>query len=245
MVKSAYLAFAALAYAIFFATFLYLIAFVGDLGWIPRTVDRGVIWPLPAAVLADLVAIGLFGLQHSGMARQAFKRGWTRIVPPVLERSVYVLAASLVLILLFLLWRPIPGDLWRVDSLAGRWLLWALFGGGWALVLLSTFQLNHFELFGLEQVYRHLRGRTAPPPAMRRPLFYRIVRHPLYSGFFIAFWATPRMTIGHLLLALGLSVYMLAAIRWEERDLVGTFGQQYRTYRDEVGMLTPRLRRRN
>lgn len=244
MVKSAYLAFGALAYALFFATFLYLIGFVGDLPGLLKTVDRGAVSPLPAAVLVDMAAIGLFGLQHSAMARQGFKRAWTRIVPPPLERSVYVLAASLVLILLFLLWRPIAGDVWRVEGKAGSTLLWILFGGGWAVVLLSSFQINHFELFGLQQVYAHIRGRIATPPAMRRPLFYRIVRHPLYSGFFIAFWATPHMTLGHLLLALGMSGYILAAIRWEERDLVGLFGKDYESYRRDVGMLTPRLRRR-
>lgn len=246
MARILYLLFGAAAYALFFATFLYLIAFVGDLPWVPITVDRGgPIGPIGLALLVDAALIALFGLQHSVMARPGFKSAWTRIVPKPIERSVYVVAASLALILLFLFWRPVPGVVWSVENSTGIAILWALFGLGWLIVLVSTFLISHFELFGLAQVWGHARGRgDAGPPAFRTPLFYKFIRHPLYSGFFLAFWATPRMTIGHLLLAAGVSVYMLIAIRYEERDLIGVFGDDYRRYRERAGMLTPRLGRR-
>ena len=240
------LLFGVAAYALFFATFLYLIAFVGNLPWVPVTVDRGgAAGPVGLALIVDIALIALFGLQHSVMARPGFKQAWTRIVPKPIERSVYVVAASLALILLFLLWRPIPGTVWSVGNPAGAAILWALFALGWLIVLLSTFLISHFELFGLAQVWNHARGRgEGPPPAFRTPLFYRWIRHPLYSGFFLAFWAIPAMSYGHLLLAAGVSVYMLIAIRYEERDLVGAFGDDYRLYRERTGMLTPRLGRR-
>ena len=245
MSRAATLGFAILAYGIFFATFLYLIAFVGDLPFVPVTVDRGPEAPVLLAVVIDSALIAAFGLQHSVMARQGFKRWWTGFVPRQAERSVYVLAASLMLILLFLLWRPIEGTVWSADQPLVVALLQGLFGAGWLLVLLSTFLINHFELFGLQQAWFHARGRQAAAPVFRQPLFYRLVRHPLYLGFFIAFWATPQMSFGHLLLAGGMSAFMLIAIRYEERDLVGQFGRDYEEYRGRVGMLTPRLRRRN
>lgn len=245
MARAVYLLYAVVAYAIFFATFLYLIAFVGDLPFVPKTVDRGAESALLLpAIAVNLSLIALFGLQHSVMARQGFKRLWTRLVPAPIERSTYVLFASLTLILLFTFWRPIPGDVWRVENAFGAAVLWALFASGWLIVLLSTFLLNHFELFGLQQVYFHAKGRTAAEPQLRQPFFYKLVRHPLYTGFFIAFWATPHMTYGHLLLALGMSAYMLIAIRYEERDLVGAFGSDYEEYRSRVGMIAPRMRRR-
>ena len=246
MARILYLPFGVAAYLLFFATFLYLIAFVGDLPWVPRTVDRGGDEdPVGLTVAVDVALIALFGLQHSVMARPGFKQAWTRIVPRPIERSVYVVAASLVLILLFLLWRPIPATVWSIQNATGAAILWALFALGWLIVLVSTFLINHFELFGLAQVWGHARGRgEAPPPAFRTPLFYRWIRHPLYSGFFLAFWATPQMSWGHLLLAAGVSVYMLIAIRYEERDLVGAFGDDYRRYRESTGMLTPRFGRR-
>jgi protein-S-isoprenylcysteine O-methyltransferase Ste14 len=241
MSKAASLLFAIVAYAIFFATFLYLIAFVGNLPEIPRTVDRGPPAPAGVAAAIDLGLIALFGVQHSVMARQGFKRAWTRVIPPQAERSVYVLAASLALIVLFAFWRPIEGTVWSVAGPAAI-VLWALFGVGWLLVLLSTFLINHFELFGLQQAWFHARGREAAAAQFRQPLFYRFVRHPLYLGFFVAFWATPHMSYGHLLLAAGMSVYILIAIRHEERDLVALFGSDYEEYRTRVGMLTPRFR---
>jgi|SRR5687768_2111781 protein-S-isoprenylcysteine O-methyltransferase Ste14 len=244
MSRAATLLFAIAAYAVFFATFLYLICFVGNFPFAPVTVDRGPESPVAVAIVIDALLIALFGVQHSVMARQGFKQAWTRIVPPPAERSVYVLAASLALIILFALWRPIEGVLWDATGTALEMPLWILFAAGWGMVLLSTFLLNHFELFGLQQAWFHVTGRTAEKPVMRKPLYYRYIRHPLYSGFFLAFWATPVMTYGHLLLAAGLSVYMLVAIRYEERDLVGLFGKDYEDYRQTAGMLTPRLRRR-
>ncbi|MGI8610913.1 MAG: methanethiol S-methyltransferase [Sphingomicrobium sp.] len=243
MSRTVTLVFAFFAYAVFFATFLYLICFVGDIPFAGTTVDRGPDAPVAAALVIDIVLIALFGIQHSVMARQGFKRAWTRIVPPPAERSVYVLIASLTLIILFAFWRPIEGTVWDARGTALEMPLWIAFAAGWAIVLLSTFLLNHFELFGLQQAWFHLRGREAEPPKLRQPLFYKWVAHPLYSGFFLAFWATPHMSYGHLLLAVGMSAYMLIAIRYEERDLVGHYGDDYVRYRSSVGMLAPRFRR--
>lgn len=240
------LIFAIVCYAIFLATFLYLICFVGDLSFAPLTVSRGGPQAAPAvAAVIDVALIALFGFQHSLMARPAFKRSWTKIVPPQAERSVYVLAASVALIIMFLFWRPIEGVVWDVQSPLFADIIWLLFWGGWGIVLLSTFLINHFELFGLQQAWFHFRGREAAKPELRQPLFYRWVAHPLYSGFFLAFWATPHMTMSHLLLAAGVSIFMLIAIRYEERDLTDLFGEDYRRYRAGVGMLTPRFRRRS
>jgi methanethiol S-methyltransferase len=236
--------FAIICYAIFFATFLYLIVFVGDLSFASRTVDEGPLSPPAVAAIIDVALIALFGLQHSVMARPGFKAKWTKIVPPPIERSVYVLAASVALMILFLGWRPIDAIVWNVTSPLLFDLIWVAFWLGWALVLVSTFLINHFELFGLQQAWLHVRGREAEKPELRQPLFYKWIAHPLYSGFFLAFWAAPEMTAGHLLLAVGVSVYMLVAIRYEERDLTNLFGDDYRRYRSGVGMLTPRFRRR-
>ncbi len=243
MTRALYLLFGVFAYLVFFATFLYLIGFVGNLPGPPRTVDRGPESALIVAIIVNLALIALFGVQHSIMARQGFKKAWTRIVPPPAERSVYVLAASLALIVMFLFWRPIPATVWSIEAPLGAAVMWGLFGIGWAVVLVSTFLISHFELFGLSQVWSHARGRELPPPAFRTPFLYRRIRHPLYSGFILAFWATPHMTVGHLLLAGGMSVYILVAIRYEERDLVGLFGEDYEAYRGRAGMLTPKLRR--
>jgi len=244
MSRAATLLFAIVAYGIFFATFLYLIVFVGDFRFAGRTVDVGASAPVALAVVTDLVLVGLFGIQHSVMARPAFKQWWTRIVPQSAERSVYVLAASSMLILLFLFWRPIPQVVWNVTNPLAADIIWLLFWAGWGIVLLSTFLINHFELFGLQQAWLNMRGRRAEDPQLRQPFFYRWVAHPLYSGFFLAFWAAPEMTAGHLLLAAGVSAYILIAIRYEEHDLTNLFGEDYRRYRAGVGMLTPRFRRR-
>ena len=244
MSRAATLLFSIVAYAIFFATFLYLIVFVGDLGFARITVDSGGPQAAPAtAAVIDIALIALFGLQHSVMARQGFKRWWTQVIPKPAERSVYVLMASAVLIILMSAWRPIDSVVWSVASPALANLIWALFWVGWLTVLLSTFLINHFELFGLQQAWLQVLGRQAEPPKFRQPLFYKWVRHPLYLGFILAFWAAPEMTAGHLLLAAGISIYILIAIRYEERDLVGYFGQDYENYRRDVGMLTPRFRR--
>jgi protein-S-isoprenylcysteine O-methyltransferase Ste14 len=245
MSRAAALIFAIVAYAIFFATFLYLIVFVGDLELVPRTVDVGPDSPLAIAVAIDVALIALFGLQHSVMARQGFKRWWTRVVPWAVERSVYVLAASLALIILMSLWRPIDTIVWNVGDPLVSDLIWVVFWLGWGMVLLSTFLLNHFELFGLQQAWFHVRGRPWEKPVFRQPLFYRWIRHPLYLGFFMAFWAAPEMTAGHLLLAGGMSVFMLIAIQYEEKDLVALFGRDYEDYRQRAGMLLPRFRRRS
>ncbi|MFL6830553.1 MAG: methanethiol S-methyltransferase [Sphingomicrobium sp.] len=245
MSRALALIFAIIAYAIFLATFLYLIIFVGDLSFASRTVDEGPQAPPAVAAIIDVALIALFGLQHSVMARPGFKAKWTKIVPPPVERSVFVLAASIALMILFLFWRPIDAIVWNVTNPLFYDLIWALFWAGWATVLLSTFLINHFELFGLQQGWFHFRGREASAPELRQPFFYRWIAHPLYSGFFLAFWAAPEMTAGHLLLAAGVSVYMLIAIRYEERDLTDLFGEDYRRYRSGVGMLTPRFRRRN
>jgi protein-S-isoprenylcysteine O-methyltransferase Ste14 len=245
MSRATALLFAIICYAIFFATFLYLIVFVGDFAFATITVDNGPQSPLAVAVGVDLALIALFGLQHSVMARPAFKARWTQIVPRPVERSVFVLAASNALIIMFLCWRPIDTIVWNVTNPILADLIWLLFWAGWATVLISTFLINHFELFGLQQAWFHVRGREAAEPELRQPMFYRYVAHPLYSGFFLAFWATPEMTAGHLLLALGLSAYMLVAIRYEEHDLTNLFGEHYRHYRSGVGMLLPRFRRRS
>ena len=244
MQRSLNMLFALVAYAIFFATFLYLIGFVGNIAAVPRTVDIGPAAPVAAALAIDNALIALFGLQHSVMARPGFKAWWTRVVPPPAERSVYVLMASAALIILFSFWRPIAGTAWSVTNPLGEALLWALFALGWGIVLLSTFLLNHFELFGLQQAWLHLRGRQAEPPGLRQPMLYKWIAHPLYAGFFLAFWATPRMSYGHLLLAAGMSAYMLIAIRYEERDLTGFYGEDYTRYRKNVGMIFPRFGRR-
>ena len=243
MQRSLNMLFAVVAYAIFFATFLYLIAFVGNVAVVPRTVDSGPSAAPATALIINIGLIALFGVQHSVMARKGFKQWWTRVVPVAAERSVYVLMASAALIILMSLWRPIEGTVWSVTNPLGETVLWTLFGLGWAIVLISTFLLNHFELFGLQQAWLHLRGRQAAPPELRQPMFYKWVAHPLYSGFFLAFWATPHMSYGHLLLAAGVSVYMLIAIRHEEHDLVTVFGKDYEDYRQRVGMLLPKLRR--
>jgi len=243
--RALFMGFSLVAYAIFFATFLYLIGFVADLAVLPATVERGPSAPVAVAIITDIALIALFGVQHSVMARQGFKRAWTRMVPWPIERSVYVIFASLALIILFAFWRPIAGDVWNVGNPLARMILWAMFAAGWGIVLLSTFLINHFELFGLQQAWLHLRRREPSPPIFHQPLLYKWVRHPLYLGFFLAFWATPHMSYGHLLLSIGVSIYMLIAIRYEERDLVGLFGAQYVEYRSRVGMLIPGIGRRS
>lgn len=244
MTRALFLLFALAAYLLFFATFLYLIGFVADLPELPRTVDRGRgAAPFEVAAVVDVGLIALFGVQHSVMARAGFKRRWTRIVPEPIERSAYVLAASLALILLFALWLPIPALVWRIDGALASSILVLLGAMGWIVVLVSTFLISHLELFGLAQPWRHARGRAPVPPGFRTPLLYRWVRHPLYSGFLLAFWSTPDMTAGHLLLAVGMTAYILVAIRHEERDLVALFGPRYQRYQREVGKLAPRLGR--
>ena len=228
----------AVAYVVFFGTFLYAIGFVGNLG-VPKGIDDGPVGSLGTALLINLLILSLFAIQHSGMARPGFKRWWTRFVPHSVERSTYVLLTSLILLLLFWQWRPIPGVVWSVDGGVGRLVLFGLFALGGAIVLLSTFMIGHFELFGLKRVFDHLRGQAEAPAKFKTPGFYGLVRHPLMTGFIIAFWATPTMTQGHLLFAAVTTTYIVVAIQLEERDLVGLFGDTYRQYRRDVSMLIP------
>jgi methanethiol S-methyltransferase len=244
MTRILYVLFALVAYTIFFATFLYLIAFVGDLPFASRTVDRGgLVLGTGTAVVVDLALIAMFGIQHSVMARPGFKRMWTKIVPVTAERSIYVLASSVTLIIFFALWAPIPQNIWTISGPIA-YLFWAIFAMGWGMVLLSTFLINHFELFGLQQAWFNLRNRAPAAPRFYTPMLYRIVRHPLYLGFVLAFWATPVMTTGHLVLAIGMTIYIVIAIGYEERDLISLFGEQYAEYRRRVGMLIPGIGRR-
>jgi protein-S-isoprenylcysteine O-methyltransferase Ste14 len=226
------------SYLVFLASFLYAAGFVGNL-IVPKSVDLGPAGSLPAAILVDTLLLLLFAVPHSVMARPAFKRWWTKFVPPPVERSTYVLKSSLLLGLLFWQWRPIPAVVWHVENPLSRWLILTAFWAGWVLVLASTFLIDHFDLFGLRQVYLFATGREYTPPAFRTPGLYRYVRHPLMTGFLIAFWATPTMTLGHLLFAAATTGYILIALKLEERDLVSFHGDQYRAYRKQVGMLFP------
>ncbi len=230
------------SYGVFLGAFLYAIGFVGNL-LVPKSIDTGALVPFWQALLVNALLLGLFAVQHSGMARPGFKRWWTRIVPRPVERSTYVLLASLALILLFWQWRPLPAVVWDVQSAWARWLLWALFGIGWGIVLLATFMISHAHLFGLKQVYQHLRREEPSTMAFQTPGLYRYLRHPIMLGFFIAFWATPTMTVGHLIFAIATTGYILLALQLEERDLLHRFGQSYQDYRQRVPMFFPLPRR--
>ncbi len=227
------------AYAAGLTTLLYFIGFTGNL-LVPKSVDSGTSTPLPDALAVNLMLLVVFALQHSVMARQGFKRWWTRVVPKAVERSTYLVATAAALAALMWLWVPIREPLvWQAEEPLTAALLWSLFGLGWVVLLVSTFLIDHFELFGLQQVFLRLRGRSMPEPRFRTPLLYRWVRHPIYFGVLLSLWSGPVMTAGRLLLALGFSTYVLIGIWFEERDLIGQFGEHYRRYRDEVGMLLP------
>lgn len=232
------------SYLVFLATFTYAIGFVTGLG-VPKHIDSGLAGPLLPALLVNAALLGLFAAQHSVMARPAFKRWLTRFVPEHVERSTYVLCASLALVAMFAWWRPMPSPVWQVETPALYWMLHALSACGWLLVLVGTFLISHCELFGLRQVWLHARGKTAAHlPFVTRSL-YRVVRHPLMLGFLIAFWATPQMSQGHLLFALATTGYIVLAVKLlEERDLVAMHGEAYRRYQREVPMLLPLPKRR-
>jgi protein-S-isoprenylcysteine O-methyltransferase Ste14 len=229
-------------YLVFLATFLFAVGFVGGFAT-PSRLDGPAQGPLAVALAVNAALLALFAVQHSVMARPWFKAGWTRIVPPPAERSTYVLLSSLALIALFWQWRPMGGEVWSVTDPIGRGLLYALFAFGWLLVLVSTFLINHFDLFGLRQVWLHFRGRPYTTLRFATPGPYRVVRHPLYVGWLFAFWMTPTMTLAHLVFAVATTAYILVAIQLEERDLVTYHGRDYEDYRRQVPMLIPRARK--
>jgi protein-S-isoprenylcysteine O-methyltransferase Ste14 len=228
-------------YAIFFATFLYAIGFIGNL-WVPKSIDSVPETSLMTALLTNLALLALFAVQHSVMARPAFKRWWTRIVPEPAERSTYTLFSSLALIALFAFWQPMGGVVWEVDSPTGQAVMYGAFAFGWGLLLLSTFLINHFDLFGLRQVWLQLIGKPYQPVPFRMPALYRYVRHPLYVGWLFIFWSTPTMTVAHLVFAIATTAYILIAIQLEERDLIVAH-PEYEDYRRRVPMLVPLTKR--
>ncbi|MHA4852821.1 methanethiol S-methyltransferase [Rhodococcus sp. MSC1_016] len=233
-------AYGMVVYAIFLIVFVYAIGWVEGLV-VPHTIDDGPDAPVVVAVVIDLALLTVFAMQHSVMARPWFKRRWTRIVPQPMERSTYVLFATAALALLMWQWRPLPEQIWNVETTWVRIALYAVSLGGWALVLAATFAIDHFDLFGLRQVLRNQSGKSALPSHFRTPMLYRVIRHPLYAGFVIAFWVAPTMSWGRLLFAVGTTGFILVAVRFEEHDLVDTFGDDYRTYRTRVPMLVPRI----
>jgi len=242
MSRTLALAYGVAAYLAFLASFLYAIGFVGNL-IVPKSIDSGAGGSPGVAALVDAVLLGLFAVPHSVMARQGFKRRWTRIIPAAVERSTYVLVSSLTLGVLFWQWRPIPGPCWDATQPAGRWLLHAVSWAGWALALVSTFLIDHADLFGLRQVYLFASGRDYTPIPFHTPSLYRRVRHPIMLGFLLAFWGTPTMTVGHLLFAAATTAYILLALPFEERDLVSYYGDRYEQYRRRAGRLFPKIRR--
>ena len=226
------------SYATFFATFLYAVGFVSGLV-VPKTIDSGAAVPIKTALVIDLLLMSVFAVQHSVMARPQFKEWWTRFVPKSVERSTYVLFASLALALLLWQWRPMPAVLWHIADPRIAMAVTGVSLAGWLIVLTSTFLINHFELFGLHQVASNLAGRPMPTQRFRTPLYYRLVRHPIYLGFVIAFWVAPIVTLGHFLFAAVTTAYILIGILLEERDLIDAFGDEYRNYRRRVPMLLP------
>ncbi|MBD2293950.1 isoprenylcysteine carboxylmethyltransferase family protein [Anabaena sphaerica FACHB-251] len=231
-------AYGLICYLIFFATFLYLIGFIGNF-IVPKSLDSALQSNLTQALIIDLGLILLFGIQHSGMARPGFKQWWTKTIPTVIERSTYVLSASLMLLLLFWQWQPLGGIIWQIQNPIFTYIIYGFSALGWLLVLASTFLINHFDLFGLRQVYLYLQGQEYKHLEFKTVGIYKYVRHPLMLGFLIAFWSTPTMTITHFIFALGMTIYILIAIQLEERDLIEIYGSLYEEYRQQVSMLIP------
>jgi protein-S-isoprenylcysteine O-methyltransferase Ste14 len=227
------------SYAVFLVSFLWAVGFVGNY-LVPKSIDVGGRTNLSEAIVVDLLLLGIFAIQHSIMARPAFKRRFASIFPEACQRSTYVLLSSLILLLLFWQWRPIPMHIWQVSGIAA-WLLTGVYWLGWLIVFASTFMIDHFDLSGLRQAFLALRGAEDPGQSFRTPLLYKIVRHPLMLGFLLAFWATPEMTAGHLLFAIMTTAYILVALQFEERDLIAVFGTTYQQYRERVPMLLPRI----
>jgi protein-S-isoprenylcysteine O-methyltransferase Ste14 len=231
--------YAIVSYAVFLVSFFYALGFVGNY-LVPKSIDVGGATNSSDAIIVNLLLLGLFAIQHSTMARSAFKRWWAKVFPVACQRSTYVLLSSLIFLLLFWQWRPIPTPVWQVDGLAA-WLPIGLYWLGWLIVLASTFLIDHFDLSGLRQAFVALRGAEQPAQSFKTPLLYKIVRHPLMLGFLIAFWATPEMTVGHLLFAITTTAYILVGLQFEERDLIAQFGTTYQHYRRRVPMLLPRI----
>ena len=232
------------SYLIFFASFLYLAGFLTNMV-VPKTIDSGVVEPFWQSLLVNLILLTIFALQHSVMARPGFKAWWVRIIPQAIERSTYVLLSSLVLFLLYYYWQPMTSMVWLVEHETARLVIWALFALGVLIVLLSTFMIGHFELFGLKQVLNHYLGKGEITPFFRSPGFYQLVRHPIMTGFIIAAWATPDMSQGHFVFALVSTLYILVALRFEENDLVNSLGDAYKSYQKRVPQLVPFIKSRN
>lgn len=238
-----YALYGVISYLIFLATFLYAVGFIGNLA-VPKSIDSGISGSFTESLLINIAVLSVFALQHSIMARPAFKRWWTKIIPAEIERSTYVLFSSLALILIFWLWQPVDGIIWQIENPIGRSLLWMFFWLGWVIVLISTFLINHFDLFGLRQIYLYMKGREYTHLGFRTPFLYKLVRHPIMLGFIIAFWATPDMTLSHLIFASVTTAYILIALQFEERDLLNYHGKRYQEYRQQVSMIFPYIRKK-
>lgn len=241
MKRLAVFVYGTLCYLLFLATFLYSVAFLGNFG-LDRTIDGAATIPFGEALLVNTLLLGLFAVQHSVMARPSFKQWWTKFIPKPIERSTYVLFSSLTLLLLFSVWQPMGGIIWEVGDPIVRGTIYSLFAGGWLLILVATFLINHFDLFGMRQVWLYLKGHPYTPLKFAVPSLYRYVRHPLYVGWLLVFWSTPMMTAAHLVFSIATTAYILVAIQFEERDLVKVYGSAYDEYRKQVPMLVPNLR---
>jgi len=225
-------------YIFFLGTFLYAIGFVGNI-LVPKSIDSGMEGGLSVSLIINALLLSLFAVQHSVMARRGFKEMWTKIIPEPVERSTYVLLANVALVLMYWQWRPLTGNIWTVENSTGHLILEILFWIGWVIVLVSTFVINHFDLFGLRQVYLYIKRKEYAPPGFHTPGYYKNIRHPIMLGFIIAFWATPHMTVGHLIFAIATTAYILIGIKLEERDLIHYYGEEYKSYKKRTNMLIP------